>query len=56
MKLHPVIICKTYPKFKYIVGTRYVFYDAKLRESCNAKYALSEIWKEGVRVKINETM
>ena len=56
MRLHPVITRKTYTKFKYIIDTKYVFYDAKLHKSNNSKHALSEIWKEGVRIKINETM
>ena len=43
-----------YTKFKYIVGTKYVFYDAKLCESSNSNLALSEIWKEGIKIKINE--
>ena len=56
MKLYSVIIRKTFTKFKYIIDTPYVFYDAKLRKSSNSNNALSEIWKEGVRIKINKTV
>lgn len=47
---------KNYTQLKYIVGTRYILYRGGLRKSSNSNHVLSEIWREGMRVKINETM
>ena len=56
MKLYSVVLRKNYTQLKYIVDTRYILYRGGLRRSNNTKYELSEIWKEGIRIKINETI
>ena len=63
MKLYRVItnprcisFSNNYSYLKYIEGTQYVYYKAKLHKSSNSNFTLSKIWEEGIRIKINETI